>query len=280
VDGPVVVLVHGLASDSDTWDAAMAPLAERGLHVIAPDLLGHGRSDKPSLPYCLDVHAETLRHLLERVGARTATFVGHSLGGAIAMHLGYHAPQVVDRLVLVASGGLGRQVHPLLRAAALPGTRAILAMAVNPGTARVYRSPRLHRALRLTDSNVVNLARAGRNLITPAGRYAFVTTLRSVIEPSGQRGNLVELNYVAEHVPTQLIWAEHDHVIPVRHAHATHALLPGSRLDLLPGASHEPHRRYAERFARLVADFVAATPTAHDAAAADEGAPSTGGSTR
>jgi pimeloyl-ACP methyl ester carboxylesterase len=258
-EGPPVLLLHGLASDGGTWDLAIEPLAARGLRVITPDLLGHGRSDKPDIAYSLASFAGDLRELLDSLGLREVTVVGHSLGGAIAIYLGYHHPGYVARLALVSSGGLGKRVHPLLRAATLPGARHVLAAALNRRTAPVYSSARLHRALRIPPATLVNLSRAGRTLATRDGQVAFFTTLKSVVEPSGQRGSMLEARYLAEHVPVLIVWTEQDHVIPVGHAHRTHQALPNSRLELFPGSSHEPHRRYADRFAEAVAEFVQVT---------------------
>jgi pimeloyl-ACP methyl ester carboxylesterase len=263
-DAPVVILLHGLASDSGTWELAIEPLAARGLRVIAPDLIGHGDSAKPALGYSLERFACFLRDLMDRLDVPSATIAGHSLGGAIAMHFGYHYPRYVDRLVLVASGGLGRSVHPLLRAATLPGARGVVRLLVNKRTAVVYRAPRLHRTLRLPPGTVTNLRRAGRGLANPDGRAAFFATLHSVIQPSGQRGSMIEMQYLGQHVPTLIVWTERDHVIPVSHAYATHEHLPTSRLEIFPGTSHELHRRFADRFAEVVADFVATTePAVH-----------------
>ena len=123
--GPVVVLVHGITSDSSTWRRVMPYLARR-FTVIAPDLIGHGESDKPRGDYSLGAHASGLRDLLVSLGHDRATFVGHSLGGGIAMQLSYQFPEMCERLVLVDSGGLGRDVSPLLRAATLPGSELVL----------------------------------------------------------------------------------------------------------------------------------------------------------
>ncbi len=257
--GPTVILLHGLASDSGTWDLAIPPLAERGVHVIAPDLLGHGESDKPAVGYSLERFSLYLRDLLDELGLTRATVAGHSLGGAIAMYFAYHHPGRTERLILVSSGGLGKRVHPLLRAATLPGAPTIVRLLINRRTASVYRAPRLHRTLRLPPATVTNLTRAGRSLVNADGRAAFFTTLRSVIRPSGQRGSMIEMRYLADHTPTLIIWTQDDHVIPVSHAYDTHQHLPSSRLELFPGSSHEPHRRYAGRFADVVSDFVATT---------------------
>jgi pimeloyl-ACP methyl ester carboxylesterase len=264
-DGPVVVLVHGLVSDSSTWSPAIAALADRGMRVIAPDLLGHGVSDKPpSTPahYSLDGFAHSVRDLLVALDLPRATLVGHSLGGAIAVHVAYHYAEHVERLVLVAAGGLGKDVHPALRAAAVPGSSLVLRLFVNRATLGIARWLRLHRLFRLPPAAVTNLHRAFGGLAHPAGRAAFFASLRSVIAPSGQRGSLIEMRYLADHLPTLIAWSEHDHVIPVSHARALHEHLPSSRLVLFPGASHQPHYRHAEDFADAVAEFVSSTAPA------------------
>ena len=254
---PLVLLLHGLASDSGTWDKAAAPLAARGLRVMALDLLGHGRSDKPAGEYLLDDFADSLEAFFAVLDLPAATVCGHSLGGAIAVHFAARRPDLVSRLVLVSAGGLGREVHPLLRAAALPAAPALLALAMRPGMRRLYRDPRVHRALGLTADNLVNLRRAGHALGSPAGRASFFASLRGVIDPGGQRGSFIEMRAMAADRPTLIVWNEGDPVIPVAHARAARAHLPdSSRLVVFPNKGHEPHRRDADRFADEVAAFI------------------------
>jgi pimeloyl-ACP methyl ester carboxylesterase len=257
VDAPAVILLHGLASDADTWDRAVGPLAERGLRVLAVDLLGHGSSDKPVGTYLLSDFADSLETFMDAVGVPAATLCGHSFGGAIAMYFGTRHPDRVERVVLVSAGGLGREVHPVLRAAALPVAPALLRVALRPRLRWLYRRPELHRALRLTPENVVNLRRAARALGTDAGQASFFASLRGVIAPSGQRAASREMRAFAERVPMLLIWNEGDPVIPLAHAlaHAERSQ-PFSRLVVFPSRGHEPHRRSAERFADEVAGFV------------------------
>src|SRR2546428_12064027 len=130
--GPVIVLIHGITGSSLTWEDVIEPLAEH-YTVVAPDLLGHGESAKPRGDYSLGAYASALRDLLAALGHHRATVVGHSLGGGIAMQMAYQFPERVDRLVLVSSGGLGREVHPLIRAAVLPGSELVLPMLAAPG---------------------------------------------------------------------------------------------------------------------------------------------------
>jgi pimeloyl-ACP methyl ester carboxylesterase len=255
-DRPVVVLLHGLASDSDTWEYAVPELSARGLRVIAVDLLGHGDSDKPASGYLLDDFADQLEEFFIAIGLESATLCGHSLGGAIAMHVAYRYPERVQRLVLVAAGGLGREVHFGLRAGALPGARQIVGAVMGPTMRRLYATQTLHRLLRLKPEQVRNLSRVGRSLADRRGRRAFFASLRGVIEPGGQIGSYIEAQYLAKHIPTLVVWSEKDVVIPVKHAVATHEYLPGSRLVVFPGGGHEPHRRHAIPFADAVAQLI------------------------
>jgi pimeloyl-ACP methyl ester carboxylesterase len=257
VDAPVVLLVHGLLSDSGTWTDDLAPLAARGVRAIAVDLLGHGRSDAPVGPYRLDDYALMLNGFLDAIEVKTATICGHSLGGAIAVHFGYHFPERVERLVLVAAGGLGREVSFSLRLLSLPGAEWLTGAVLGRRRVQlVLRSPRVHRLLHLTPGRLVNLARIGRTLFRADLRAAFFRSLRGVIGPSGQRGSFLETEYLAAHVPTLLVWAQHDVIIPVAHAHRTHEWLPGSSLLVFTGGGHQPHHRNASEFAEAVASFV------------------------
>src|SRR3712207_1220137 len=123
--GPVVVLIHGITGSCATWENVIEPLSEH-YTVIAPDLLGHGESAKPRGDYSLGAYASGIRDLMVALKRPRATIVGHSLGGGIAMQMAYQFPERCERLVLVASGGLGEEVNPLLRAATLPGSEIVL----------------------------------------------------------------------------------------------------------------------------------------------------------
>src|SRR5256886_8802056 len=129
--GPPVVLVHGMVNSSRHWEAVARQLAD-SYTVIAPDLIGHGDSATPRGDYSLGAHAAVIRDLLAAIDVERATIVGHSLGGGVAMQFFYQFPQRTERLVLVSSGGLGHEVSPLLRGAALPGASALLSLAAHP----------------------------------------------------------------------------------------------------------------------------------------------------
>src|SRR5215210_971740 len=126
--GPPVVLIHGMVNSSRHWRQVALRLAERHT-VIAPDLVGHGDSATPRGDYSLGAHAAVIRDLLSALGIGRATIVGHSFGGGIAMVYFWQFPHRGERLALISSGGLGRDVSPLLRSAALPGASALISLA-------------------------------------------------------------------------------------------------------------------------------------------------------
>ncbi len=262
-EGPPLVLVHGITSTSLTWDQIMPVLAERHT-VIAPDLLGHGESAKPRGDYSLGAYASGVRDLLIALGHERATFVGHSLGGGVAMQLAYQFPERCDRLVLVDSGGLGREVSMLLRAATLPGSEIVLPVLASAGLLGLGRGVGrfLDRLGLRLGTDLEEMARGHASLADPEARAAFVHTLRTIVDPGGQRVNATDRLYLAAKVPTLLLWGERDSIIPVEHGQQAHALMPGSRLEVFPRAGHFPHRDDPLRFVRLLTEFIASTEPA------------------
>jgi pimeloyl-ACP methyl ester carboxylesterase len=262
-EGPVLVLVHGITSSSVSWEPVLPLLAEH-FTVVAPDLLGHGESAKPTGDYSLGAFACGVRDLMVTLGHESATVVGHSLGGGIAMQLAYQFPELAERLVLVSSGGLGRSVSPFLRAVTLPGSELVLpVIASQPliGAGEALGRAVGHLGLR-TSADLGEIARGIASLSDIGARRAFVQTARSVIDAGGQRVDARDRLYLAEAVPSLLVWGDSDPIIPARHGIRAHELMPGSRLELFEGAGHFPHLADPFRFARCLRDFVESTEPA------------------
>jgi pimeloyl-ACP methyl ester carboxylesterase len=261
--GPVVVLIHGITSDSSTWRRVLPYLARR-FTVIAPDLAGHGRSDKPKGDYSLGAHATGVRDLLVALGHDRATFVGHSLGGGIAMQISYQFPERCERLVLVDSGGLGRDVSMLLRAATLPGSELVLPLLA---ASRLLAAGRLAGSILgrvglRAGTDIEEMARGHATLSDREARAAFVSTLRSVVDPGGQRVDASNRLYLAKHLPLMLVWGERDSLIPASHGRTAHEQLPGSRLEVFADSGHFPQLDEPERFIDVLVDFIESTKPA------------------
>jgi pimeloyl-ACP methyl ester carboxylesterase len=266
-----VLLIHGIAGCAAQWEQVMPLLAEH-YTVVAPDLLGHGQSAKPRGDYSLGAYAVSVRDLLVALGHRRATVVGHSLGGGVAMQFAYEYPPFAERLVLVSSGGLGREVHPLLRAATLPGSELVLPVIAHQrlhgvGSALARALERL--GLR-AGTDLAEMARGYGSLADAGARQAFILTLRAVIDITGQRVSATDRLYLAELLPSLIIWGRHDPLIPVDHATVAHQGLPGSRLEVFEDAGHFPQLHDPVRFARTLIDFIETTePTQTDFTDAD-----------
>jgi pimeloyl-ACP methyl ester carboxylesterase len=261
----VLLLVHGIGDNARTW-LPIIPRLARDHTLIAPDLLGHGESDKPRGDYSVAGYACGMRDLLTVLGIERATVVGHSLGGGVAMQFAYQFPERCERLVLVSTGGVGPDVHPALRAAALPGAGAVLSLVNLPPVRLAGRAGM--RAMRLLHTD---LARDAEDILhvcdslgIPTARAAFLRTLRSVVDTHGQAITMLDRCYLAAGMPSLIVWGEGDAVIPVDHARTAHAAMPGSRLEIFPDAGHFPHHSDPERFRRVLEDFLATTrPASH-----------------
>jgi pimeloyl-ACP methyl ester carboxylesterase len=258
--GPPVVLIHGMVNSSRHWESVALRLAEEHT-VIAPDLLGHGDSAAVRGDYSLGAHAASIRDLLAAIGIDRATLVGHSLGGGVAMQFFYQFPQRTERLVLVSSGGLGHEVSPLLRGAALPGASAIVWLAAHPRlmAALDTTGQRLRDRGSARGALLQAVVRALRPLEGPGARKAFLQTLRSVIDVHGQRVSAVDRLYLLGPMPTLIVWGERDNTIPLAHGREAHHAIPGSRFETLPRAAHFPHLEDPEGLADVLRDFLRTT---------------------
>jgi pimeloyl-ACP methyl ester carboxylesterase len=255
--GPVVVLVHGLASNRNTWSDVL-PLLGRYAHVIAPDLLGSGASAKPRCAdYSVGAHAARIRDLLRELGLDRASVVGHSYGGGVAMTFAYQFPERTDRMVLIASGGLGPELSIALRAASLPGA-ALAAHAVTELTPRWLAGVGRRLVSRLGWVPDADLAAAGRalhSLSDGASRRAFTHTVRCTVTWSGQRLAATDRLYLLSGLPTLLVAGRRDSCIPWQHSEGAHKVLPGSRLEVLD-TGHFPHHEQPGVVGELLTDFL------------------------
>ncbi|MGO9955676.1 MAG: alpha/beta fold hydrolase [Solirubrobacteraceae bacterium] len=262
-EGPVILLIHGITGDSRQWNEITPQLADR-YTVLAPDLLGHGQSAKPRGDYSPGAFAVSLRDLLIVLGHRRATVVGHSLGGGIAMQFSYDYPVFCERLVLVNSGGLGPEVHPLLRAATLPGSELVLPLIAHSRLHAVGEAigQALGRLGLELGHDLAEMIRGYASLSDAEARRAFLHTLRAVIDLAGQRVNATDRLYLAEMMPTLIVWGRRDPLIPVEHAAVAHRGIAGSRLEIFDRAGHFPQLEQPVHFARVLSDFIETTDPA------------------
>jgi pimeloyl-ACP methyl ester carboxylesterase len=262
-EGPVVLLIHGITGTSEQWNDVFPLLAER-FTVVAPDLLGHGHSAKPHGDYSLGAYAVSIRDLLIALGHHRVTVVGHSLGGGIALQFAYEYPVFAERLVVSSSGGLGREVHLLLRAATLPGAELVLPLIASRRVldAGILVGQILERVGLHAAPDLAEMARGYATLGDAGSRQAFLHTLRAVLEPTGQRVSANDRLYLSGMVPTLILWGRRDPLIPCHHGEAAHKAMPGSQLEIFDKSGHFPHIDQPLRFARALIDFIESTEPA------------------
>ena len=266
-DGPVLLLVHGITNSSASWQPVMRLLADAGHTVLAPDLPGHGGSERHRGDHSLGAHASILRDLLQVLDLPRVTVVGHSLGGGIAMVFSYQFPDRVERLALIDSGGLGREVSGLIRAATLPGAEHVIRAATAPTILRAVGAvgAAFARVGLKPGADLAEIAGGVASLGDGERRAAFVRTARSIASTRGQRVSAADRLYLAAEVPVLLVWGDQDPVIPIDHGRAAHDALPTSRLEIFEGAGHFPMLDDPLRFAALLSDWMATTtPTEYD----------------
>jgi pimeloyl-ACP methyl ester carboxylesterase len=261
--GPALLLVHGIGDSLLTWRNLIPRLAADHT-VIAPDLLGHGQSDKPRADYSVGGYANAMRDLMSVLGVERATVIGHSLGGGVAMQFAYQYPERCERLVLVSSGGVSREVNPILRLASMPHADLALPL-LQLGATRVVAKGAF-ALLRLLSADIArdadDMLRVFEALPDATARRAFGRTLRAVVDWRGQVITMLDRCYLARGMPTMLVWGAHDAVIPYAHARIAYAAMPGSRLETFDDAGHFPHHTDETRFLNVLCDFLATTAPA------------------
>jgi pimeloyl-ACP methyl ester carboxylesterase len=260
-EGPPLTFLHGVLGSHKVWADLERDLAHDHL-MIAPDLFGHGASDKRTGDYSPGAHAATVRDLLDHLGLSAVTLIGHSLGGGIALEFAYLFPERVTRLVLVATGGLGPDVNILLRAPTLPGAEWVLPLVASRWANNQGKT--LGRGLRLLgfrgSTDVAQAWHGFESLSDADSRRAFLATIRSVVGPEGQRVSALEL-LPRLTCPILLVWGDRDRMIPVTHGQAAVRRIPNARLEVFEGAGHFPHLDHPERFARLLREFTSGSPS-------------------
>ncbi|WP_134427612.1 alpha/beta fold hydrolase [Mycobacterium ulcerans] len=272
--GPAILLIHGIGDNSTTWTGIHAKLAQR-FTVIAPDLLGHGRSDKPRADYSIAAYANGMRDLLRVLDIERVTIIGHSLGGGVAMQFAYQFPQLVDRLILVGAGGVTKDVNVVFRLASVPmGAEALALLRLPMVLPTVQLAGKvLGMALGSTalGQDLPNVLRILDDLPEPTASSAFTRTLRAVVDWRGQIVTMLDRCYLTQAIPVQIIWGSRDAVVPVRHAEMAHAAMPGSKLEVFEGSGHFPFHDDPARFIDIVLRFIDSTqPPEYDQAALRE----------
>ena len=251
---PAVLLWHGLGSSLDTWRRNVQPLADAGYRVLAPDLPGHGDSDKPvSLDYDPLATVDFTSRLLDALGVQKASLVGNSAGGLVATMFALEHPEGTGRLALVAPGGLGRQISWFLRLMSVPAIGEFL---YHPWT---YHLMGINKRVFHEPSSVPDgvLTETARVHALPGSIRATLRFLRSSINLKGVRPEWQVLDRLPQlAAPLMCLWGEQDNIIPVSHSSLIKNAIPQSLVLTLPQCGHWPHIEKADEFNNLLTRFL------------------------
>jgi len=261
--GPALLLLHGLGCDHTTWAPVISALARR-YTVIAPDLLGHGRSAKPRADYSVGGYANGMRDLLTVLGIDRVTVVGHSFGGGVAMQFAYQFPERTERMILVAPGGLGPEVTPAIRAITLPGFDPLMALVTRP-VVRQATKVGLHALAGSGISAARDLDEVAdiiESFKDRASRQAIRHVVRAVVDWRGQIVTMADRAYLTQAMPMCVVWGAEDQVIPAKHARNAADMAPSATVEVIPNAGHFPHKDHPQRFVKIVHDFIRSTEPA------------------
>ena len=251
--GRPLVLLHGLWDSHRTW-RRVAPLLARDYRVLMPDLAGSGWSGRPDAPYTLAWHARMVAAWMDAISVARAHVCGHSFGAGIAAWMLLEHRARIDRLALVAAGGLGREVSPAMRLAAVP----LLGPALTPVVLRyavplvLHLSPEVFGHMEPAEVEIA--LRMGR---VPGTGRAFQRSVAGVINVFGQYlGVAARVHEIAELPPLAMFWGTVDPIIPVRHGASFLERVQGATLTTYEGCGHFPQLDAAPRFARDLAAFL------------------------
>jgi pimeloyl-ACP methyl ester carboxylesterase len=252
-DGPPLILLHGIQDSHRAWRRVAPLLAER-FRVLMPDLPGSGLSGRPDAPYTLTWFAEMIGAWMEAIGVEHAHFCAHSFGGGIAQWMLLKQRARVDRLALVAPGGLGRGVAPGMRISTFPVlgpllTPKLMSIAL---PAAVRLAPGLFGHMEPEEQErFIALSRI------PGSDRAFRRTVGGVINVLGQYvASIDRVGEVAQLPPMALFWGDKDPVIPVRHGRKTVARSEGITLTVYKGCGHFVSLDEPARFAADLMQFL------------------------
>jgi pimeloyl-ACP methyl ester carboxylesterase len=248
-NGPPLVLLHGLSDCHATW-MHLVPRLAQDRRVFVPDLPGHGLSARPDASYELQWYAHLMARWLESRGLESVDMVGHSFGGGVALMMLPVCRRRIRRLILLSSGGLGREISFLLRLASIPY--------VVERFGQPFMGPAMRLGLLAMGGAFSQKDGAKRSAMNARGgsARAFARTVRDIIDWRGQRRSFLERPPDLALPPMAVFWGDRDAVIPISHAKRLSQSLDGVRLTVFHGCGHYPHHQQPEAFVRAVGGFL------------------------
>ncbi len=250
--GTPILFIHGLGASVQIWRPALEVIGRKH-RVLAVDLPGFGRSDKPDAPYTLEYMANFIRDFLDMIGVPRVTLVAHSFGGAVALRFALDFPERLERLVLVAPAALSHRASPLLLLMTLPGVGELLSFPNRAGTAMLFRHATYKRHS-VSDAIIDESYELAK---LPGAQRCFLIILRATGHLLGQRQGflgpiLSRLSEIA--APTLVLWGRQDRIVP--EASMAAASIPGAHIEVWDECGHIPWIEHTDRFNIMLLNFL------------------------
>lgn len=254
-DGPVVVLIHGLAASIEIWERIIPRLAKT-CRVIAFDLPGYGEAERPDAAYDAPFFVAQLLAVMDALSLERAHLVGSSLGASLIVRFSEHNLDRIETAVLAAPGGFGRGVHPFLRVPTLPIIGYQMGRPLKPTNIFAVKLAMADQCNATSD--LINMV--DRYSKMPGGHRAFVRTLKAVIGPFGVKDReSFEEQAQRLNRPTFVVWGKQDRLFSHRQSDRAMQLLPNAKLLLLDQCGHYPQWEQADPFSSAIERFTDAT---------------------
>ena len=251
-DGEPVILLHGYFYDSLQWSKNLEALAKE-FKVYALDLWGFGYSTREPMDYDYYLYANQLLKFMDALGIEKASLVGQSMGGGTGILFCTQHPERVNKVILVASGGLPNPPKLMSRIACIPGVGEFL-FRLKGSRKGILKANFVYDENKLTDEYVESVTRFHKvkgttQVLLKVLRRQFWDTLSEEIHTLGTTG-----------LPILIVWGRQDQSIPVKLAQEMHRILKGSRLEIIDQAGHCPNDEQPEVFNRLAIEFLLSKP--------------------
>jgi pimeloyl-ACP methyl ester carboxylesterase len=247
-DGPVVILIHGLAASIEIWERII-PALSKTCRVIAFDLPGYGEADRPDADYDAPFFVEQLKAVMDALSLDRAHLVGSSLGASLIVRFSEDNLERIETAVLAAPGGFGAGVHPFLRIPTLPVVGYQMGRPLKP--TNIFAVKLAMADQRNATSDLINMA--DRYSKMPGGHRAFVRTLKAVIGPLGVKDrDSFEAQAQQLNRPALVVWGKQDRLFAHQQSERAMQLLPNAKLLLLDKCGHYPQWEQPNVFASAI----------------------------
>ena len=210
-----LILLHGLGGYAERWSNLMPHLNEK-YHIFAPDLIGYGQSDKPSVDYTVDVFIKFVFDFIETLGIKKTFMIGTSLGGQIVAECAATQSPIIEKIILISPAGIMRKSTPTLdaytMAALYPNKETVknaYQMMVGPGK----------------QVSEISIERFVNNMSRPNAKMVFLSTLLGLKNAPDIFERLSKIN-----IPTLVIWGKEDNLIPFEYSHQFVSSIKDSKL--------------------------------------------------